>query len=95
MGQPEKPTDKFNPTSSRTLFSGFGLVDGNSLVGSIFERVRSLGLPGLFFFFPSGFAALERALSSVVFAELGALSNAVGGRAHEEHFMGTLYTPVL
>ena len=50
VGQPEKSTEKLNTMSSQTLFSGFGLVSGNSLVGSLSDRVRSWVLWAFFFF---------------------------------------------
>ena len=77
--------------SSQTLSSGFGLVGGNSLVGSITDRVRSWVLGA--FFCCCLRLCYSRGLSSVALAEPGALSNALAGRAPEECSRGKLQAP--
>lgn len=78
-------------------FSGFGLVGGNSLVGSCSDRVRSRVLrPFLLFSFPLPPIGVSytRTLSSVALTEPGALSSAIEVGACEKCFVGTLYAPV-
>lgn len=89
VGQPEKSTEKLNTMSSQTLFSGFGLVSGNSLVGSLSDRVRSWVSWAFLFFFHLRLY-YSKGLSSGALAKPGSLSNTLAGRALEECSRGTL-----
>ena len=97
VGQPERPTEKLNTRSSRTLFLALAwLVETAWLAPALTGSEARVLRPFLLFSFPLPpfGVSYTRTLSSVALTEPGALSSAIGVGAREKCFVRTLYAPV-